>query len=112
MCEREEYTIRADNHREDLVFDGELIASGDNSWVNGKNETRYSKLSLYLTTSEKYVYHSEYISLWIGESSTSIVEIYDSLKEFKEAFLTDREGISDFEKDFLKEAGIPLVKRI
>ena len=114
MCEAmEQHMIRCDNHREDLVFDGRLMASQDNRWVNGRDQTRYSNLSLYVTDSGKYVYHYEYITLWQGESSTSNVQIYDTLAEFKEAFLADgREMISDFEKDFLAEAGIPLIKRI
>lgn len=80
MNETTEYTqyeLERTNGRS-VKFTGEEIASAGGKWRNGKEQTRWSTLTLYRTKGGKYVLQSEYITMWQGENGTSQVTVCDN----------------------------------
>ena len=107
-----DFTIRSDNRNADLRFNGDKIATNWNRWVNGRDDTRWTEWDLYSTESGKFVYVESDVSLWQGESNFVRAEVFVSLNEFREYFLSSRDTLSSFEKEFLSGAGIELVEEI
>ena len=112
MSNTEKHRIRADNHLEDISFDGEVIGSWGSKETNGPNSSRWEEWTLYKTLSGKFVYEFVYRTLWQGESDDVQVHIFDSIDEFKEFFVYDKDSLSRHEKDFLDECKIEIVKEV
>ena len=107
-----DYKIRCNSHNEDIVFNGKEVASHSSRKTYGDSQNRYNCLDLYQTESGKYVLVDEYVTHWQGEEGTKNVYICENLDEVK-SYFTDREGkLSEWEKEFLEDAGISLVKEI
>ena len=112
MRNTRKHRIRADNHLEDISFEGKVIGSWWGKEINGPNSSRWNEWYLYETCSGKIVYRLSYITQWQGESSSVEVHIFDSIAEFKDFFTSDKDTLSNNEKGFLDECGIDLVKEI
>ena len=95
----------------DLAFTGEEIASSTNQSHQGDRQNRFTTLTLYRTESGKFVLHIEYETHWQGEKNESEALVFDSLEAVKDK-ITDKDYIDDYEKEFLKSAGIEFVERI
>lgn len=73
----EHFELERTNGRS-VKFNGEEIAGAGGKWRNGKEQTRWSTLTLYRTKGGKYVLHQEYVTMWQGEDSTSQVTVCDN----------------------------------
>ena len=111
----EKFKIRCDNFNEDLVFTGEKIATGGNRSTYGDAQNRYNYYELYRSESGKYIFVDEYVTHWQGETGSRNGYILDSVDDLK-LHIIERDGmrpeddfLSEWEKEFLEEAGIDLV---
>lgn len=95
-----EITLNRDGERK-LKFKGWKLASVNNRWINGVNQTRWQVLTAYKTTGNNYVLCRESVSLWQGESNHLSAEIFKSIDEF----VAEVDGVTDLEKELLDELG-------
>ncbi len=63
----EEIIVKRDGKR-DLKFKGEQLVSSSDRWEGGKENTRWSVITIYQTESGKFIIAWEYVTLWQGES--------------------------------------------
>lgn len=104
-----QYTIKRDGQR-NLTFQGELIAEAHGRWQNGREQNRWTDLTLYKTAGGKYVLQNEYNTQWQGEANSddawvlaTAQEVYDKLTE--DAIEHDSEQpLGRLDKELLEDA--------
>ena len=110
MCKS--FKIRSDNHVNDLTFVGKSVAYGTERRNNTQTDSRYSSYELFETESGKYVLVDEYTTHWQGEDGSRKAFIFDSINDVKGFIVDDRDSVPEWQKEFLDDCGIFLVKEI
>ena len=104
----EEIIVKRDGNL-DLKFKGELLASASDRWIAGKEQTRWTEISVYRTDTGKLVIAWEYITLWQGELSGYQAKVCEMVTEVTaELMSTDSDGTAYFSnvaKELLDELG-------
>ena len=98
----EQYIIPREGER-DLRFTGEHLGKSTSWTHSGSNNNRWAEIVLYKTKGGKYVSVETYVTLWEGESDSSVVYILDKLEAVLDHF---EEPWEDYVKEFLKNLNI------
>ena len=98
----EEIIAKRDGKR-DLRFKGERIANVSDEWQNESQQNRWSELSIYRTSSGKYVVHKRYRTCWVGESDGDAAVICSSPKEVYDCLVGKDGELSSLSKKLLQK---------
>jgi len=90
----DQVTLTRDGKR-DLRFVGDMLAEAGGKWRNGREQTRWTELTLYRTAAGKLVLHRQYRTLWQGEENGSSAEVYADAKSLVEALRKDMADLDD-----------------
>jgi len=63
-----------------LKFRGEVLASADGRWQNGKDQNRWHEITVYRTPGGNHVLEVVYHTLWQGESDHHHVVVTETLQ--------------------------------
>lgn len=73
----EKIRVKRDGEK-DLSFTGELVASASSQWQNGRDQTRWTELEIYLTSGGRWVYSRAYVTRWQGEQGGNEAHVFDT----------------------------------
>jgi len=76
----QEYTVSRTGDAP-LKFKGEMVASADGKWFNGKDQNRWHEITIFRTAGGKYVLSIEYRTQWQGEADAHDVEVCDDIEK-------------------------------
>lgn len=97
------YTLTPTTGRK-VKFSGICLATAGGRWQSGREQTRWTELSLYRTKGGKYVLMRDWNTLWQGESCDTTVIICNSPAEVVSA-LEDNEGeLGRLDTELLRDA--------
>jgi hypothetical protein len=103
----ENFVLKRDGER-NLSFTGQLIADYSDK---GYNSSRWTDYRLYQTVGGKYIFESEYITLWQGEQDGHSAIVFDNIARLVK-FLEDNYGMSDMVKEFAVSLGVDLSEKV
>lgn len=86
----------------DLKFKGKVLASASSRRVAGKEQTRWTEITVYQTESGRYVVAREHITLWQGELNGYSAEICETPEEVV-AELTSENAEGEYFSGLAKE---------
>jgi hypothetical protein len=99
----EQFELKNDGAR-NVRFTGDLVGEAGGAWHNGREQNRFTKLSLYRTTSGKFVLYKEYITRWQGEECQDSVYRFETAAEVY-AHFEDADGrLGRIDKELLEDA--------
>jgi hypothetical protein len=90
-------------HGKGVRFTGEVIAEASGHRVGGKEQSRYTDLTLYRTKAGKYILFIEHITCWEGEQNTSTLHVCDDAHRVFDV-LSDGEGLGRLDTLLLQRA--------
>ena len=90
----------------DLRFKGELLGAASGRVIAGKEQTRWTDISIYRTESEQYVVAESHITCWQGESNQYTAEVCDVAENVVHCLADNDYGyiMTDAAKEALEEA--------
>jgi hypothetical protein len=99
----ETFTLKNDGGR-NVRFTGEEIACASGKWAAGREQNRYTRLTLFRTDGGKYVLYDEYITQWQGEFCSDKVFILDSAAAIYDHLLGEDGSLGRLDKELLEKA--------
>ncbi len=72
-----QYTVERDGQK-NLTFTGEIIADASGRHYAGREQNRWTELTLYKTQGGKFVLQREYFTQWQGEEGSDHAEVCDT----------------------------------
>jgi hypothetical protein len=96
------WTVRDETGRR-YKFRGLRIGDADTQWIRGREQSRWTETSLYVTDKGKYVVSVTNITLWQGETNSYRYSIHDSLDDVE-----NQDVLDDMWKYLRTELGVEI----
>ena len=96
----EMHTVRRDNNP-NLKFKGHTIGLADSRTLNPNNDMYWTELTLYFTTTGKYICEKKELSIVQGNKNSFAAEVFDYISDVVDFF-----GFDESAKDLYLSAGL------
>jgi hypothetical protein len=103
------YTLVRDG-QPDLRFRGELLGEASSHSYQGPRQNRWHEVSVYRTTSGRYLAHVVYSTQWQGESGSRSVEVATTPRALLDLFAEP--DVVDLVKDALAVGGVEAAEEL